>query len=393
MIPFASRRDEILKAYFESLETKQRFETLKPYPSFSAKYIFDIDDSVLVNSVNNIQFLTKAKKYVRKRGKIQVIEGTNIKKVATGDSIRGQLHQETFYGAMKPAKLDENGKMQKDENGNFIQEDKVKYTIRVPFQYKTKPDASGFKTWEDIEKQMVDKGLKKQIKHQIEKAGGLREAFEAGIFMYDKEGKKVNKIRHIRVWASVSEPLQVKKQTYLSSKEYKQHYYAANATNSYFALYEDKEKTKKDFDFRNLMEVAQSLAIDDIEDEKDLFAPFITIQKGKVEKQLDLKYILKPGIRVVFLKEKELKNEIGDKELFNRFYVYTNFEKNGNSARLNFKHHIEARSKTDIKDEYIESEFDWEKPKPTLRFGYGKYDFLVEGYDFEVMIDGSIKLK
>ncbi len=140
------------------------------------------------------------------------------------------------------------------------------------------------------------------------------------------------------------------------------------------------------------MEVAQSLAIDDIKDEKDLFAPFITIQKGKVEKQLDLKYILKPGARIIFLKDHESKDELTQSDIFNRFYIYTNFEKNGNSARLNFKYHVEARPKTEIKDEYTESEIDWEKPKPTLRFGYGKYDFLVEGYDFDVMMDGVIKI-
>lgn len=394
LIPQAAKREEILKDYFETLESGRKFQTIKPYPKFNVNTIFEIDDNILINSLNNIQFLSKAKKVIRKRGKIQFINGTDKEKIATGDSIRGQLHQETFYGAIKPAKLDENGKMQKDERGNFIQEDKLKFTIRVPFQYKSKPDAPGFKTWEEIEKQVVDRGLKAQIKKQIDKAGGLKEAFEEGIYLLDKNGNRQgNKIRHIRVWASVSEPLQIKKQTYLSSKEYKQYYYAANATNSYFALYQDKEKTKKDFDFRNLMEVAQSLAIENIQSEKDLFAPFITVMKGKTEKQLDLKYILKPGMRVLFLKESEIIDNLSEADFFKRLYLYTNFEKNGNSARLNFKYHMEARTKTDIKEEYIESEIDWETPKPTLRFGYAKYDFLVEGYDFEVMLDGVIKLR
>ena len=81
-----------------------------------------------------------------------------------------------------------------------------------------------------------------------------------------------------------------------------------------------------------------------------------------------------------------------EKDLFNRLYVYTNFEKDGNSARLNFKFHMEARSKADIKDEYKESNIYWEDPKPTLRFGYAKYDYLVEGYDFQVKMDGTIKI-
>lgn len=387
-IPQAAKREEMLKAYFEDLEQGRKFQTLKPFPSFNINSFFEIDDNVLVNSLNNIQFLSKAKKVIRKRGKIQFIDGTNRVKIATGDSIRGQLHQESFYGVIKPAKLDERKRMQKDENGNFIQEDKLKFTIRVPFQYKSKPDTPGFKTLEEIEKQVVDSGLKQQIKWQIDKAGGLKQAFESGIYLLDKNGNPHgNKIRHIRVWASVSEPLQIKKQTYLSTKEYKQHYYAANATNSYFALYEDKEKTKKDFDFRNLMEIAQSLAIENIQTENDLFASIISTKKGKVEKQLGLKYILKPGARVIFLKHGETKNDLIESSVFKRLYLYTNFEKDG---RLNFKHHLEARNK--IEDQYSESEIDWDNPKPTLRFSYAKYDFLVEGYDFYITMDGSVNM-
>lgn len=388
LIPQAAKREEILKEYYETLEKGMRFEIIKPYPKFNVSSIFEIDKNVLINSLNNIQFLSKAKKKVRKRGKIQLIEGTNKEKISTGDSIRGQLHQETFYGAIKPAKLDENGRMQKDENGNFIQEDKLKFTVRVPFQYKSKPDTPGFKTWEEIEKQVVDSGLKEQIKRQIDKAGGLKEAFDEKIYMYDRKGNKVNEIRHVRIWASVSEPLAIKKQTYLSSKDYKQYYYAANATNSYFALYEDEEKTKKDFDFRNLMQVAQALTVENIHNEKDLFAPFITIKKGKKEKQLNLKYILKPGARVIFLKEGETKNDLNESDYFKRLYVYTNFEKDG---RLNLRYHLEARNK--IEEKYSESEIDWQNPKPTLRFGYGKYDFLVEKYDFTIAMDGKIKQK
>ncbi|MBS1746745.1 MAG: hypothetical protein JST21_11300 [Bacteroidetes bacterium] len=388
LIPQAAKREEILKDYFESLEQGRNFQNIKPYSTFKVNSIFKIDDMVLINSLNNLQFLSKAKKRVRKRGKVQFIAGTNNEKIATGDCIRGQLHQETFFGAMRPAKLDENGKMQKNEKGNFIQEDKLRFTIRVPFQFKSKPEIPGFKTWEDIEKQIVDEGLKKQIKQQIDQSGGLKEAFNRGIFQLDKNGNRINKIRHIRVWASVSDPLQIKKQTYLSSKEYKQYYYAANATNSYFALYEDDEKTKKGFEFRNLLETAQSLKINNVKNENDLFAHTITVKKGKVEKQLGLKYILKPGARVIFLKKGEAISDLNESDYFKRLYVYTNFEKDG---RLNFRYHLEARN--EIEEKYSESEIDWDNPKPTLRFSYGKYGFLVEGNDFLINMDGSVTWK
>lgn len=164
-------------------------------------------------------------------------------------------------------------------------------------------------------------------------------------------------------------PTSHKKANLFFCKDYKQYYYAANATNRYFALYQDKEKTKKDF--RNLMETAQALTVDDIRCEHDLFVQFILVKKGKVELQLDLKYILVPGKRVIFLKDSESNFSLSESDYFKKLYVYTNFEKDG---RLNFRYHLEARNK--IEEKYAESEIDWENPKPTLRFGYAKYDFL-----------------
>src|SRR5690606_14896865 len=134
----------------------------------------------------------------------------------------------------KMAKKDADGKFLRDEENNLLQEDKLVFVLRVPFQYKSKADAPGFKTIEEIEKVIVDKPLLNQIKKQVEEAGSLKDAFENGIYMLDKNGKRVNKIRRIRVIKKVSEPLKIKKQTYLSKHEYKRHYYAGNSTNSFF---------------------------------------------------------------------------------------------------------------------------------------------------------------
>jgi CRISPR-associated endonuclease Csn1 len=201
--------------------------------------------------------LTPAKRKIRKRGKEVIINGKN--RWAKGDCIRGQLHQETFYGAIKPAQKGGKGNLLKDEEGNFIQEEKVRYVIRVPFKYKANANDTGFKTLDEIKKQIVDEGLKIDIEKQVNAAGGLKEAFEKGIHLLDQNGKPHgNPIRHIRVWASVSEPLKIKKQTNLSEKEYKQHYYAGNATNSYFAIYKGN---KLQYSVRrNLFEVSELIS-------------------------------------------------------------------------------------------------------------------------------------
>lgn len=387
LIPHAAKREELLKTYYEHQEKKLSFK-VEPFKGFKREFVWGIDDSILINNITNNQSLTPSKRKIRKRGKEQFIVGTNKPMWATGDSIRGQLHQETFYGAIKPAKRDEKGIMQKNEDGKFIQEDKIRYVIRVPFQYKKDSNTPGFKTLEEIEKQIVDEGLKAQIRKQVEKIGNLKDAFEQGIYLLDRNGNPHgNKIRHLRVWASVSEPLKIKKQTNLSKTEYKQHYYAGNATNSYFAIY--KGEGKKDFEIRNLLETAKFLSINNINDSKELFEPSFTITKGKKVIDMVLAYVLEGGKKVLFQKDIEDNlTKLSSRDLIKRLYVFTNFEKDG---RLNFKYHLEARNK--VEEQFSESEIDFENPKPTLRFGYAKYDFLVEGYDFTVNIDGLVNFK
>lgn len=388
LIPVSAKRDAILEKYYESKESYIKFSDYLPYKGFKREYITCIDDKVLINNITNNQELTPAKRKVRKRGKEQLIPCTNKTKWATGDSIRGQLHQETFYGAIKPAKQGEYGNLLKDEEGKFIQEEKVKYVLRVPFQFKKDANTSGFKTLDEIKKAIVDEGLKAQIEQQVKEAGGLKEAFEKGIYLLDKHGNHHgNKIRHIRVWANVTEPLAIKKQTNLSKAEYKQHYWAANATNSFFAIYAGEGK--KDFDFRNLFETAQLMSVNRINNPKELFESSITITKGKKSAELLLTCVLENGVKVLFKRnESEDLKSLDHSELLKRLYVYTNFEKDG---RLNFKYHMEARSK--IEEQYSESDMDFVTPKPTLRFGYAKYDFAVEGYDFYIKPDGIIDWK
>ncbi|HMP98860.1 MAG TPA: HNH endonuclease domain-containing protein [Cyclobacteriaceae bacterium] len=383
LIPVAAQRDAILERYYEAKEKNPKATfTEEPYKGFKREFVWNIDDNVLINNIANNQELTPAKRKVRKRGKEVFIEkpdGTKVNKWATGDSIRGQLHQETFYGAIKPAKKGDKGNLLKDEDGKFIQEESLKYVLRVPFT----ADFTG------VDK-IVDEGLKKQIKEHAQRAGSFKKAFEEGIYLLDKNGKPHgNRIRHIRVWASVSEPLAIKKQTNLSDKEYKQSYWAANATNSFFAIY--KGEDRKDFDFRSLFDSAKIKSINPVKNPKDLFEAKITITKGKKVTELPLTYILEVGTKVIFRKdEKEDLKSLSNSELLKRLYVYTRFEKDG---RINFKYHLEARSDSDITERYKDSSVNFENPLPTLRLVLNKCNFLVEGYDFDIKMDGTIKWK
>lgn len=387
LIPIAAQRDLILEKYYQIKEENPKATyTIEPYKGFKREFVWGIDDSVLINNITNNQELTPSKRKIRKRGKEKIVEGKNW--WATGNSIRGQLHQDTFYGAVRFGMKDVHGKLLRDENGNFIQDEKLKFVIRVPFQFAKDTNTPGFRSLDEIKKKVVDEGLIKQIEKQVIEAGGFKEAFEKGIYLLDKKGNPHgNKIRHIRVWANVSEPLSIKKQTYLSNKEYKQHYWAANATNSFFAIYSKDEK--RTFEYRNLFQTSKIISFNDVKKVSDLFEPILSITKGKVTLEYSLNYVLEAGLKIIFKKhQKEDVRLLSSEELLKRLYMYTKFEKDG---RLSFKYHLEARNK--IEESYVESEIDFEIPKPTLRFGYAKYDFLVEGYDFEVKMDGSILFK
>ena len=445
LIPVAAKRDAILEKYYEAKENKTPFKADPPFKGFDREFVWSIDDNVLINNITNNQELTPAKRKVRKRGKevfIEKADGTKVNKIATGDIIRGQLHQETFYGAVKPAQKGEKGNLLKDESGKFIQEEKVKYVVRVPFQYKKDANTPGFKTLDEIKKQVVDDGLKAQIEKQVNEAGGLKEAFEKGIYLLNKNGKPHgNKIRHIRVWASVSEPLAIKKQTYLSDKEYKQNYWAANGENIICAYYKNdttdkngKIKKDRELEIVNLFEAAKLKSLGLVNEKgkmelyrKDKNNEVIIDDNGNKQTPY---VILKTGMKVIFYDEKleELKKEDNEKNsdynkrISYRIYKIVKFT----GGRLTLQHHLEARNDKELEKAYPENiifkvdekgkEVPYggrgtsgftEKVSDALKFNnhnnYGPFpkllysvnwlDCAVESYDFEIKVDGTIEWK
>ena len=135
----------------------------------------------------------------------------------SSDSIRGELHKQTYFGAIK-------------QRG----EDKAMFVVREALKYKTTSKDSGFKDWKELNDRLVDLGhaakedsykpMVRMMMRQFPEGTSFKEACEQGIFMLDKNGNKVNRIRHIRCYAKgVTNPIRVKKHTYLSDKEYKQY--------------------------------------------------------------------------------------------------------------------------------------------------------------------------
>ncbi len=401
LIPVAIKRESILKEYYEHKERNQKYNAQSPYKGFNRDEIWNIDDTILINNIAKDQALTPAKRIVRKRGKVQLIEGTNQPKIATGDCIRGQLHDETFFGAIKPAKLDEKGKLQRKKNGTIIQEDKLKFVVRVAMKYKKNDqDAEGsFKNLEHLKSLIVDKILFKQIEKQVHEVynGSLKDALEGGVWMLNRKGEMVNKIRHIRVFKDVSEPLVIKQQTYKSKLDYKNNYYAGNASNIAYGLYKSENKESFKSKIINLLTASNI--------NKLTGSNILELELNFIEKKekFNLLAILKSGQKVIFYNQN--KNELFDlsiKELSNLIYVIDGFEKDG---RIRFSHHLNALNNTELKEladlRYGKDKFkalyqgcsslNTESPWPKLKLSMGNLKMCIEYIDFEIKIDGTIK--
>lgn len=134
-------------------------------------FINEIEDSTLIYNYENDKILKQTKKIVRKRGKRQYLKdkdgkyildknSNKILLVSQGDTIRSGLYAQTFLGKIHDVERDENGKPKK--NGN-------------DWQYKTGNDEYCFVKRENIDKvkasdksisSIVDPVIRKLVREQ-----------------------------------------------------------------------------------------------------------------------------------------------------------------------------------------------------------------------------------
>lgn len=398
LIPKASYRDKILEAY--NLEkdkgtAKTYHEQPKDWDNFKVGYIKEIEDEILINNLEDNRTLTPTFKRVRKRGKIYK-KDDNVW-WAKGDTIRGQLHGESFYGAIKQPNRDENEKILFDENGKMQLEDEIKLVTRKPLCYAKDANSPGFKNLADIEKVIVDKALFQIIEKRVQKAESFKVAMDEGVYMLNKHGKEVNKIRHIRCFDRLKHGTAVKphEHQFTSRKEYKRNTYAQNGENVFCLFYkgEIKNKVERAMQVIGIFDLAKM----DIKDENEFFEipHFSTVEKRKNE--IPLYAVLTSGQKVLFYENQleELK-EFDKVELSKRLYKMYQFE--GDSNKIKLKHHLVSGSNTEIKKSlsngYKEaSPFGTYEKQPLLRLTADNWNFAIEGEDFKMNLDGSIEFK
>lgn len=392
IIPTAAQRDKMLELFFKISEGKHAGENVSDLESQLnierrkcglygdiSPIVPYIENNILINHQSKDQTLTPAHRRKRIRGKIV----PNV--WLTGDCLRGQLHGESFYGAIKLGKKDANGKsLLRNPDGSIVQEEDTKYVIRRELKFKKNDQDSGFKNWDELEKVIVDKALLSNIKSQFPDGTSFKDAYEAGI--KDPQG---NKIRHIRCFAPlVKKPLQIKKQTYLSKYPYKQNYYAAMGDLYVMCKYENISKTKAEYKIWSLFDISQNrkMKTSDVED-----IPTSLTVKDKKNNTFVLNLVcqIRKGDMVLLYENSPDELVEADKNLLSqRLNVVTGFE---NPSLIKLVKHINAKKEADLgKGESIKS---FDKMPEKIRQSIGKLNFLLRGKDFDFSADFGIIFK
>ncbi|TAN18584.1 MAG: hypothetical protein EPN37_04890 [Chitinophagaceae bacterium] len=425
LIPPAAIRDKILLDFNEANEKNQPYH-VKPrqWDNFHQQYVIGIEDEVLINYQAQHRTLTPTFKRVRKRGKIQYVrkkisygkwqiklnhEGKKISLKAKGDSIRGQLHKESLFGAIKmPEYIEIHGKFipKNDSNGNFIFQKNEKRGDEL-FIVDREIDLTKFKTLEDFDI-VIDPNLraylKKEIQSRINKGFTFSQSIIQPIYAFgkikDKNGNSIRPIRHIRVRAKgsgsfVQAPSIIRsRNNFISEKEYKNFDYAINGEIPVCAIYQTimNHRLVREIKAFSILEVSKSNI-----NKKIISSVEQNIEKkvGKSKVLVPLLHILLPGIRVIFFKNElaELK-DLNFKEIINRLYVVSSFEE----GKIYFKHHLCSMEESEIKShlrnigisEKGASSLNFEHPFPKLRLSQGALNFAIEGKHFVTKPDGTI---
>ena len=254
-----------------------------------------INDNIIVNHHIMNQALTPVRRRLRKKG--YIVGGVDNSRWQTGDALRGEIHKASYYGAITQYAKDKEGKVLMKEGRPQVNPT-IKFVIRRELKYKKSAADSGFASWDDLGKAIVDKELFALMKGQFPEETSFKDACEQGVYMIKKgkngmPDKKLYRIRHIRCNTVQKNALKIKEQTYKSEKEYKRYFYAA--VGDLYAMCCYTNGKIREFRIYSLYDVSCHRK-SDIED----IPEFITDKKGN---RLMLDYKLHTGDMILLYKD------------------------------------------------------------------------------------------
>jgi CRISPR-associated endonuclease Csn1 len=403
LIPKAAEREAVLKKYFEDSENNQmRNYPLQPFNGFKHQILEVIKDNILINNTpNKDQAFAPATKKVRRRGKIVWLRnmegnlitdesGNKIPKLMQGDSVRGQLHLDTYYGKIKIVKRDETGAPCRDEDGNFIfneahGKDEMWVVGRKPI--------TDLKIGKDV---IVDPYLERHIQDQLISGIPITE-------LKDFNEKVIRRIR-VRVKAGrgfldADKVTELKEQTYKSKYDYKNMYYTNSGDNYAFGYYKGVNQRK--IVSINLLEASKVGKINGSYYLEDLFEKTLDLGTGKSQEKVKLYHVFQVGQKVlIYFHDRSELNDLNPVEISARLYFIKNLA-DANTQRILFQHHLEARDDHQLLIDFPKesfgtkgkdgfSSFSSDFVVPRLLLTPSNYNFLIEGKDFRMSLAGKI---
>lgn len=362
-----------------------------------------IDENILINQhATNKALLPDMNHGVVGKPQKLVVKGRKRIVWAQGDSIRGRLHKETFFGAVQLPQTEGTGleRTFAMREGRFVYpktEDKFMVVRKLLVDFTNEKD------FEAIVDPKLRQIISKTIKERLAQGASFKEAIAQDIWMIDHDGNEIKTdrkgrplrpIRHIRClvkagrgYMTYEKSLQIRKQNHISNKrlvnianrDYKYNVYAQNDTNQVFLLYEGIKggKVVRKSRIISLFELSQSFKGKIITDYYSYFSkePYYA---SITEKGVDYKLTaaIEPGTRVLLWNESP--EEINDikhdtKELSKRLYVVYKFNNTG-TDRLYLLPHISSDEDSEI------------------QFVATTFNCLIEHRDFRVDVLGNIVL-
>lgn len=393
LIPSATIRDKIMLAYNEQKDNKTGLvyhEKPRGWNDFEVHHILSIEEDVAINFQAEHRTLTETKKNVRKRGIQQFVkykdangkwhfkldtDGKKIPLVAKGDTIRGQLHKESFFGAIKL---------------------KGELTLVERYPIATFTNMNDCKNIvDDTVREIVQAVLDERMKsgESFDKAKLEPIPFPSGKAVI----KKVRcKVAAGRGYLTPEKALPISKHDFLNLKhEYKHHLYAQNEENNLCLYYEETNETKTERAFKivGLFELSKLKLKNFDAIKKEPFYQTVQIGNGKNRKTISINHVLKVGSKVIFYKEhiEELKG-LSKTDIFKRLYrIYKYNEPAPSTVYVYFQNHLEARINDELGNG--EKEVIFEKYQPRIFLSSSKFQCAIEGKHFEIKPDGEINWK
>jgi CRISPR-associated endonuclease Csn1 len=393
--------NDALANYYHDLEQYEFYG--KPKPSFAHRIpwkgfnddVKEFENNTLISHHTPDVLPIQSKKAIRKRGIIQRNEKGEIK-YKQGDTVRGALHKESFYGAIKREEISK-------KTGQ--PEEIIKYVLRKAIEKFSDSDIKNIV--DDKVKQIVENGreqekvIKKEIdeikKHMKNVKEEEEQTYKDAIQLLENKIKNelyvlpnqngnpvpIKKIRYYT--GDVTNPLLVKKHRDVSRHEHKQHYFAKNDGNYCYAIYEGidrKGKLLTDFKVINNFDAGKYYK----SKENNHKYPLELNIEDKNANILNLKFLLKTGTMVLFYKDfKDEIWELDNLDLSKRLYKTVAIEADG---RIQFRLHSTAKSDGELEKA---SSLNFEKANEKLRLSKSALTILVEGFDFIITSVGKIQ--